>query len=123
GPCTPMVLFETSASVTAAVTSGLSIESLGVASNRYEDRTTPVEPRISAEVGHAVAGMKLQDANTLAKKLLGKYESKLLKPPLGKTLHECWDAEKRRPTKEYSSVIRAYKRSMRDLGVDLRDEA
>jgi len=123
GPCTPMALFETSASVTAAVTAGLSIESLGVASNRYEDRTTPVEPRISAEVGHAVAGMKLQDANTLAKKLLGKYESKLLKPPLGKTLHECWDAEKRRPTKVYSRVIRAYKRSMRDMGVDLRDEA
>jgi methylamine--corrinoid protein Co-methyltransferase len=123
GPCTPMALFETSASVTAAVTAGLSIESVGVASNRYEDRTTPVEPRISAEVGHAVAGMKLQDANALAKKLLDKYESKLLKPPLGKTLHECWDAEKRRPTKEYAGVIRRYKKTMRDLGVDLRDEA
>jgi methylamine--corrinoid protein Co-methyltransferase len=123
GPCTPMALFETSASVTAAVTAGLSIESVGIASNRYEDRTTPVEPRISAEVGHAVAGMKLQDANALAKKLLDKYESKLLKPPLGKTLHECWDAEKRRPTKEYSGVIRRYKKTMRDLGVDLRDEA
>jgi methylamine--corrinoid protein Co-methyltransferase len=123
GPCTPMALFETSASVTAAVTSGLSIESVGIASNRYEDRTTPVEPRISAEVGHAVAGMKLADANTLATKLLNKYESKLSNPPLGKTLHECWDAEKRRPTKEYSAVIKRYKRSMSDLGVDLRSEA
>ncbi|MCU0853204.1 MAG: monomethylamine:corrinoid methyltransferase [Thermoplasmata archaeon] len=83
GPCTPMCLYETSASVTAAVVSGLSIESLGVATNKHEDRTTPVEPRISAEVGHAVAGMKRSDANELVKKLLGKYESKLNSPPSG----------------------------------------
>ncbi|HIH01604.1 TPA: monomethylamine:corrinoid methyltransferase [Thermoplasmata archaeon] len=123
GPCTTMALFETSASVTAAVTSGLSIESVGIASNRYEDRTTPVEPRISAEVGHAVAGMKLADANSLATSLLKKYESNLMKPPLGKGLFECWDADKRKPSKEYTGVIRKYKKAMRDLGVDLRDEA
>jgi methylamine--corrinoid protein Co-methyltransferase len=123
GPCTPMCLFETSASVTAAVTAGLSIESLGVATNKHEDRTTPVEPRISAEVGHAVAGMKLADANELVKGLLKKYESKLDQPPLGKSLYECWDGEARKPTKEYHAVIMRYKRDMRDLGVDLRPEA
>ena len=122
GPCTTMALFETSASVTAAVASGLSIESVGIASNRYEDRTTPVEPRISAEVGHAVAGMKLADANSLATSLLKKYESNLAKPPLGKGLFECWDADRRKPSKEYTSVIRRYKKAMRDLDVDLRDE-
>jgi len=123
GPCTPMCLFETSASVTAAVTAGLSIESLGVATNKHEDRTTPVEPRISAEVGHTVAGMKLADANELVKGLLKKYESKLNQPPLGKSLYECWDGEARKPTKEYHEVIMRYKRDMRDLGVDLRPEA
>jgi methylamine--corrinoid protein Co-methyltransferase len=123
GPCTPMCLFETSASVTAAVTAGLSIESLGVATNKHEDRTTPVEPRISAEVGHAVAGMKLADANELVKGLLKKYESKLNAPPLGKSLYECWDAEARKPTKEYHGIVMRYKRDMRDLGVDLRPEA
>lgn len=123
GPCTPMCLFETSASVTAAVTAGLSIESLGVATNKHEDRTTPVEPRISAEMGHAVAGMKLADANDLVKRLLKKYESKLKEPPLGKSLYECWDAEARKPTKEYQGVVRKYKRDMRDLGIDLRPEA
>ena len=122
GPCTTMCLFETTASVTAAVASGMSIESVGVASNRYEDRTTPVEPRISAEVGHAVAGMKLSEANALANKLLSKYESKLSNPPLGKGLFECWDAERRRPTREYRSVIRSYKRSMSELGVKLEEE-
>jgi methylamine--corrinoid protein Co-methyltransferase len=122
GPCTPMCLYETSASVTAAVTAGLSIESLGVATNKHEDRTTPVEPRISAEVGHAVAGMKLSDANELVKKLLGKYESKLKAPPLGKSLYECWDQETRRPSKEYRSVIKAYKKSMAGMGLELRPE-
>lgn len=122
GPCTPMCLFETSASVTAAVTAGLSIESLGVATNKHEDRTTPVEPRISAEVGHAVAGMKLSDANELVKKLLGKYESKLKAPPLGKSLYECWDPETRRPSKEYKGVIKAYKKSMSEMGLELRPE-
>jgi methylamine--corrinoid protein Co-methyltransferase len=122
GPCTPMCLYETSATVTAAVTSGLSIESLGVASNRYEDRTTPVEPRMSAEVGHVVAGMKLPDANELAKKLLAKYESKIKTPPLGKPLQECWDADKRRPTTEYSRVVKSFKKEMAGLGVKLRPE-
>jgi methylamine--corrinoid protein Co-methyltransferase len=122
GPCTPMVLYETSAAVTAAVVSGLSIESLGVATNKHEDRTTPVEPRISAEVGHAVAGMKRSDANELVKRLLAKYESKLAAPPLGKSLYECWDADTRRPSKEYRTVIRKYKSEMADLGVELRPE-
>ena len=123
GPCTPMCLYETSASVTAAVTSGLSIESLGVATNKHEDRTTPVEPRISAEVGHAVAGMKLSDANELAESLLKKYESKMNAPPLGKSLYECWDPEARKPTAEYHRVIGKYKKEMADLGVKLRPEA
>ena len=123
GPCTPMCLYETSASVAAAVVSGLSIESLGVATNKHEDRTTPVEPRISAEVGHAVAGMKRSDANELVKKLLPKYESKLNAPPLGKSLYECWDADARKPSKEYRAVIRGYKKEMANLGLQLKPEA
>jgi len=123
GPCTPMCLYETSASVTAAVTAGLSIESVGVATNKHEDRTTPVEPRMSAEVGHAVAGMKLSDANELVKSLLKKYESRLKSPPLGKSLYECWDPETRKPSKEYRRVIKGFKAEMGELGVKLRPEA
>jgi methylamine--corrinoid protein Co-methyltransferase len=122
GPTTPMCLYETTASVTAAVVSGMSIESVGVATNRYEDRTTPVEPRISAEVGHAVAGMKRSEANDLVSRLLPKYERRLKEPPLGKTLFECWDPDLRRPTKEYSQTVRRYKRDMADLGLELRPE-
>lgn len=122
GPCTPMALRETSASVLSAVASGLSIESVGTATNKYEDRMTPVEPRISAEVAHAVAGIRLDDANDIALALLKKYEGKLMSPPLGKTLFECWDADRRRPSREYMSVIGDFKKEMRSLGVDLPDE-
>jgi len=122
GPCTPMCLYETTASVTAAVVSGLSIESLGVATNKHEDRTTPVEPRVSAEVGHAVAGMKRSEANELVKELLPKYESRLGTPPLGKSLYECWDPDARAPSKEYQGVIRRYKQDMEDLGLELKPE-
>ena len=122
GPCTPMCLYETTSSVTAAVVSGLSIESLGVATNKHEDRTTPVEPRISGEVGHAVAGMKRSDANELVKNLLSKYEPKLASAPLGKGLYECWDAEKRAPSKTYRALIKRYKKDMSALGLELKPE-
>jgi methylamine--corrinoid protein Co-methyltransferase len=122
GPCTPMVLQETTASVMAAVASGLSIEMGGTATNKYEDRMTPVEPRISGEVAHAVAGMKRTEANEIVNKLLPKYEKKLAEPPLGKTLHECWDAEKRKPSKEHSAVVKRFKKELAGLGVELRPE-
>lgn len=122
GPCTPMVLYENSASVIAAVASGLSIESGGTATNKYEDRMTPVEPRIAGEVAHAAAGMKRDEANEIVKALLARYESKLASPPLGKTLHECWDAQGRRPSKEYSRVVRAFKKTVSELGLELRPE-
>jgi len=122
GPCTPMVLYEDSASVISAVVSGLSIECGGTATNKYEDRMTPVEPRIAGEVAHVVPGMKRSHANEVLKKLLAKYESKLANPPLGRTLHECWDASKRAPSKEYRGVITRFKREMADLGVGLKPE-
>jgi len=122
GPQTTMCLFETSASVISAVVSGLSIESVGVASNKREDWTTPVEPRISAEVGHAIAGTKRKEANEIVKKLLSKYESKLKAPPLGKGLYECWDPERRKPTKEYHNTLKRFKREMSTMGVELKPE-
>lgn len=122
GPCTPMCLYETSASVISAIVSGLSQESVGVATNKYEHLRTPVEPRISAEVGHAVAGMKRSDANDIVKEILGKYESDLNSPPLGKGLYECWDVDERKPTQEYTEIINEFKKEMDNLGIDLRPE-
>lgn len=122
GPCTTMVLYENAASVIAAVSSGLSVESGGTATNKYEDRMTPVEPRIAGEVAHAAAGLGLNDANEIVEALLSKYEARLSNPPLGKTLHECWDAESRRPSKEYSRLIAAFKKDLLEIGLELGPE-
>lgn len=122
GPCTTMCLYETSASVISAIVSGLSQESVGVATNKKEDLRTPAEPRISAEVGHAVAGMKRSDANEIVKELLKKYESNLNSPPLGKGIYECWDVDRRKPTQEYIGVINEFKKEISKLGIDLRPE-
>ena len=106
----------------AAVASGLSIEMGGTATNKYEDRMTPVEPRISGEVAHATAGMKRSDANEIVEKLLAKYEKRLANPPIGKTMHECWDAERRRPSKEYRAIVKRFKTELTGLGLELRPE-
>jgi len=45
GPCTKMILYETAASVKAAVVSGFSMESTGAAKAKYEDRQTPMESK------------------------------------------------------------------------------
>jgi len=122
GPCTEMCLQETSASVIAAVASGLSIESVGVGTNKREDFTTPVEPRISAEVAHAATGLNRSEANEIVKKLLSKYEDRLKEPPMGKSLFECWDADNLEPSGEYKKIIARLKEEMQGLGIEVKPE-
>jgi len=117
GPLTEMCLYETAASVIAAVVSGLSIEALGVATNKYEDRMTPMEPRFSAEVAHAVAGMKRNEANEIVKDLLTKYMDKIADPPLGKKYQECFDVKRGKPSEKYVEIYNKVKEKLEDLGV------
>jgi methylamine--corrinoid protein Co-methyltransferase len=115
-----MCLYETAASVTAAVVSGLSIEALGVATNKYEDRMTPMEPRLSAEVAHAVAGMKRSEANEIVKGLLSKYMDKIKDPPLGKKFQECFDIQRGKPSDAYIEIYDKVKRELQDMGIKFR---
>jgi methylamine--corrinoid protein Co-methyltransferase len=120
GPVTEMCLYETAASVTAAVVSGLSFEALGVATNKYEDRMTPMEPRLSAEVAHGVVGMKRAEANELVKKLSKKYMDKIANAPLGKKFQECFDIRRGKPSEEYVKVYGRVKKELGDLGVEFQ---
>jgi methylamine--corrinoid protein Co-methyltransferase len=101
----------------AAVVSGLSIEALGVATNKYEDRMTPMEPKFSAEVAHAVAGIKRNEANEIAKDLLAKYMDKIGDPPLGRKYQECFDVKRGKPSSEYVEIYSKVKGELEDLGV------
>ena len=117
GPLTEMCLYETAASVIAAVVSGLSIEALGVATNKYEDNMTPMEPKFSAEVAHAVAGMKRNEANEIAKSLLAKYMDKIADAPLGKKFQECFDIKRGKPCQRYVEVYSRVKEEIEGLGI------
>jgi len=72
GPCTEMCLYEIAAQRLAAISSGVSIESVGVGKAKHEDYLTPIEPRFAAEIAHATVGMKREDANDIVKDLF-KY--------------------------------------------------
>ena len=117
GPLTEMCLYETASAVMTAVVSGLSIEALGVATNKYEDRMTPMEPKFSAEVAHAVAGIKRNEANEIAKDLLAKYMDKIGDPPLGRKYQECFDVQRGKPSSEYVEIYNKVKGELEDLGV------
>lgn len=119
GPCTPMVLFEAAAHGLASVVSGANLWEIAVAKNKYKNRATPMEAKMSCEVGCGAAesGIKRSEANELVKKITSKYESKIAEAPLGKTFQECYDVKKIAPTKEYTELYGSVKRELLDIGV------
>jgi methylamine--corrinoid protein Co-methyltransferase len=112
-----MCLHEIAASVITSVVSGLSIEALGVTGGRYEDNMTPVEPRFSAEVAHAAAGVGREDADSIVKQLVNKYVDKIADPPVGKRYQECFDISRMVPSREYVGIYNKAKKELEDLGI------
>jgi len=117
GPMTEMALYEIAAQISSVVVSGVSIEAVGVAKARYEDRMTPVEPKFAAEVAHASTRLNLQDVNEIVRQLLPKYEDKLKNPPLGKKFQEICDIETGRVSREYLELLTKVKKELSDLGL------
>jgi len=120
GPCTEMCLYEIATQRLAAVSSGVSIESLGTGKATHEDYLTPMEPRFAAEVAHAVVGMKRDDANEIAKTLLPKYADKVADPPLGLKYQECYDVRTGKPSKMCIDVYNKVKKELEDLGLEFK---
>jgi hypothetical protein len=119
GPMTEMVYYEIATTVTTSVVSGGSIEFGGVAKATHIDHFTPMEPRLASEVAHAVVGMTREEANGIVKRLLEKYEGNISNPPLGKKYEECWDVQRKTPSKEYINFDRKMKRELAGLGIPL----
>ncbi len=117
GPCTEMILYE-GAAVALSVVSGVHLGPGIVGRSAKEvDKYTGLESKFYAEVGKAIAGMKREDANEIAKELLKKYEDKFKDPPVGKTFNECYDIEKMKPTKEWVEIYEKVKKDLENLGV------
>ncbi|MFW9963736.1 MAG: monomethylamine:corrinoid methyltransferase [Candidatus Sifarchaeia archaeon] len=118
GPCTEMVLHEFAAEFIAAVSSGASIETGGVAKGKYFDYLTPIEPMFASEVAYASAGIKRTDANEIVKKILPKFEDKIPEPPKGKRFQECCNLLTGEPSKEIFDIYHKVKKEVTDLGID-----
>lgn len=119
GPCTPMVLHEAAAHGLVSTVSGANLWEIATAQNKHKNRATPLEARYACEVGYGSVYEKIkrEDANELVKGILGKYEDKLGKAPLGKMFQECYDLKTITPTKEYNDLYESVKKELGDIGV------
>jgi len=119
GPCTPMVLYEAAAHGLASIVSGANLWEIAVARNKYKNRATPMEAKMACEVGCGAAesGLKRSEANELVKRVVSKYENRIVDAPMGKTFQECYDVRRIAPTEEYTELYKTVKAELIDMGV------
>lgn len=120
GPGTEMLFFEAAAHSVASTVSGANLWEVAPARNKNKNRATPLEARLAAEVGHAVArsGMTREEANRVVNELLLKYEDKIADAPLGKEFRECYDVRKATPTVDYVALYEDAKEEIAKIGID-----
>jgi methylamine--corrinoid protein Co-methyltransferase len=121
GPCTEMSLLEIATVALARTVVGCHLSAgCGGRQGIHEDYCSGMEGRWAAEVGHASAGMKLQDINEIVKTLLSRYEETILarNPPIGKKFDEMYDLQKLIPSNEYYELYNNAKQELQELGID-----
>jgi methylamine--corrinoid protein Co-methyltransferase len=120
GPATEMVLYEAAAHAMASTVSGANLWEAAPARNKHKNRATPLEARMAAEVGHAVANMRLtrQEANALLLKILTRYEDRIADAPLGSEFQECYDAATSLPSREYLDLYARVRSELAALGLE-----
>lgn len=121
GPCTKMYFYEAAAFDLSCVTSGYgSVQTLHPAKAVMEDGVTPLEARFCAELAHALAGMKADQANELVNRLLEKYEKEVENAPIGKRYQECYDLKTGKPTDDYLRLYEEVMDELTSLGISLQ---
>jgi len=125
GPGTEMQFQEIAAALCASIPCGREGLSQGV--RRFKVRPllgSGLENRFWGEVGHAMAGVKRDFANSLAKEMLAKYENKITKDsdggPLGYTFDEIYDLNTLTPRKNFLEVYEKVKKELGDLGLEFK---
>jgi len=123
GPGTEMQFQEVVAALCAAIPCGREGLSEGV--RRF--KVVPLlgsglENRFWGEVGHAMAGVKRDFANSLADEMLSRYENKITRDseggPLGHTFDEIYDLNTLTPRKKFLEVYEKVKKELEDLGLE-----
>ena len=119
GPETEMVLYEAAAHALASTVSGANLWEAAPARNKHKNRATPLEARMAAEVGHAVANMNLsrEEANALLLTILARYEDRIADAPLGSEFQECYDVRTSLPSREYLDLYARVRNELTALGL------
>jgi methylamine--corrinoid protein Co-methyltransferase len=125
GPGTEMQFQEIAAALCASIPCGREGLSQGI--RRFKVRPllgSGLENRFWGEVGHAMAGVKRDFANSLAKEMLARYENKITKDsdggPLGHTFDEIYDLNTLAPRKNFLEVYEKVKKELEDLGLEFK---
>ena len=119
GPMTEMLFRETACHALVSTVTGWDLWEMASARNKYRNRATPLEARLGAEVGHAVArqGMTRGQANELALQLLARYEDQAAEAPMGSEYQECYDVAKAVPTQKHYDMYRQIKDELAQMGI------
>ena len=106
--------------VLAATVSGLHLNLAAIARNKLPERSSGMEARIGAEVGHLAArqGILRGEANEIVKRLLAEYEAQIPEAPTGKRFDECYNLDTVEPTREYIELYEKCKEKLSGLGLD-----
>ncbi len=120
GPATEMLFYEMVAHAMTSTVSGANLVLGGIARDKHPERTSSLEIRTGAEVGHIVArmGLSRDKVNGIVKNLLARYEKEIPNAPLGKKFGELYDLGRVTPTEEYLAMYRAMREELAKLGLD-----
>ena len=124
GPGTEMQFWEIAALCIAGLASGRDLF-CGGGIRRYKVKPmlgSALENRFHAELGHAAAGMKRDDANELVKKIVVKYEEKVTGDggPWGHTFDEMYDLKTLTPRKKFLELYDKMRKELEDLGLEFK---
>ncbi|MBL7118513.1 monomethylamine:corrinoid methyltransferase [Candidatus Bathyarchaeota archaeon] len=115
--CTETHLIESALRNIEAPLNGANLYAHRVSRPRMNAGQTPLEAEWMVEVSDATinAGLTRENAGDILKAITKKIEGK--KPVPGKTIQECYDLIKHKPSKEYQEIYEKVKKDLTDLGL------
>ncbi len=118
GPNTKMYCYESAAWLLAATASGApSVQTPHSAKAVKIDGFTPMECQFGVDMTKAAARYDRKQANTLVKKMLEKYESRIDKAPSGDRYQDCYNVATGKPSEAYVRLINEVKVELSGMGI------
>jgi methylamine--corrinoid protein Co-methyltransferase len=120
GLCTETSLLENALRSVEATVNGAALYAPRVSRARMNAGQTPVEPEFMIEVSDATvkANLKREEAGKILKQIADRLKDR--SPEKGKTIQECYDLVKHKPSNEYQEIYHKVKKDLVDLGLEFQ---